>query len=116
MWCIYLSEIYVCTNACFSRVYIQLLPKPKCAFTPPRFRTRNSDDFLKLQFSKKPKSESNTHVPLAKPAESKEENGMDRVGLCTEIHMMLADAGWMLLVDDDKTMIDGCACLLLVIQ
>lgn len=39
-----------------------------CAFTPPRLRTRKSDDFLKLQLSVNPNSDSNTHVPLAKPA------------------------------------------------
>lgn len=44
-----------------------ILPKPKCALTPPRFLTRNSPDFLKLQFKISPKSDSNTQVPYTKP-------------------------------------------------
>lgn len=43
------------------------LPKPKWALTPPKFRTRNSPDFLKLQFSENPKSDSKTQVPQANP-------------------------------------------------
>lgn len=38
-----------------------------CAFSPPRFRTRNSDDFLKAQSSVKPNSDSNTQVLYAGP-------------------------------------------------
>lgn len=41
---------------------INALPKPKCAFTPPKFLTRNSPAFLKLQFIEKPKSDSRTQV------------------------------------------------------
>lgn len=44
-----------------------VLPKPKCALRPPKFLTRNSPDFLKLQLSIKPKSDSKTHVPQANP-------------------------------------------------
>jgi len=43
------------------------LPKPKWAFRPPKFRTRNSPDFLKLQSRMKPKSDDKTHVPQANP-------------------------------------------------
>uniref|UniRef100_A0A8D8J8S3 (northern house mosquito) hypothetical protein n=2 Tax=Culex pipiens TaxID=7175 RepID=A0A8D8J8S3_CULPI len=40
----------------------RLKPSPKCALTPPRFRTRNRPDFLNAQFSMNPKSESSTQV------------------------------------------------------
>lgn len=43
------------------------LPRPKCALTPPKFLTRNNDDFLKLQLIIKPKSDSSTQVPCIKP-------------------------------------------------
>lgn len=45
----------------------QKLPKPKWALTPPRFRTRNNDDFLKLQLTIKPNSDSRTHVECSTP-------------------------------------------------
>lgn len=44
-----------------------VLPKPKWALTPPKFRTRNNDDFLKLQLKVKPNSDSKTQVACNSP-------------------------------------------------
>lgn len=50
------------------------LPKPKCALTPPKFLTRNNDDFLKLQLIIKPNSDSSTHVPCNTPKKKEDKN------------------------------------------
>lgn len=41
---------------------IVYLPRPICALTPPKFLTRNSPEFLKLQLKANPKSDSKTQV------------------------------------------------------
>lgn len=54
--------IWIISRKLSNNNFKQFLPKPKCAFTPPKFLTRNSPAFLKLQFIEKPKSDSRTQV------------------------------------------------------